>query len=172
MKVDNILNYLNDIDTFLKIGKEIYEITKDLTKIYPEYKDWFFNKQLKECFSLSRNIIFIRNNDNKIIALTCLKNNNYEKKICTLFVDPDYRNNGLGSLLFEEAIFFLKTTTPVVTFTEDKLWMFDKFIKKYDWKLTDILENNYKDNAKELVFNGKNNINIKDKFSNTKHKKI
>ncbi len=77
-----------------------------------------------------------------------------KKKICTIFVDFNYRKHGVGSLLLEESIKFLETTKPLITFSEDKLSMFAKIIEKYDWQLTEIVNSVYNDGVKEYCFNG------------------
>ena len=156
MKIDNIKNYISKTnqDSFMSLADEIYELTVHLNGTYPGYKEWFYDKQIKGCLTPNRNIIFIKNEDGKIIALSCLKKDDKEKKICTLFVADEYRKQGLGSLLFEESMKFLETTKPLVTFTEDKLPMFEKKVTKYNWELTEIVDGIYNDGIREFCFNG------------------
>ena len=138
----------------MRLADEIYELTIHLNGTYPGYKEWFYDKQIKGCLTPNRNIIFIKNEEEKIIALSCLKKDEEEKKICTLFVSDEYRKQGLGSLLFEESMKFLETTKPLVTFTEDKLPMFEKIVTKYNWELTEIVDGIYNDGIREFCFNG------------------
>lgn len=156
MKIDNIKNYISETnqESFMKLADEIYELTIHLNGTYPGYKEWFYDKQIKECLTPNRNIIFVKNEDGKIIALSCLKKDDEEKKICTLFVSDEYRKQGLGSLLFEESMKFLETTKPLVTLTEDKLPMFEKNVTKYNWELTEIVDGIYNDGIREFCFNG------------------
>lgn len=56
--------------------------------------------------------------------------------------------------MFEESMKFLETTKPLVTFTEDKLPMFEKIVSKYNWELTEIVDGIYNDGVRELCFNG------------------
>lgn len=51
-------------------------------------------------------------------------------------------------------MFWLDTKTPLITFADYKLEMFKSIIKKYDWKLIEVVENFYNNNSKELCFNG------------------
>lgn len=87
------------------------------------------------------------------IAISALKNEENEKKICTLFVDENFQGLGLGSKLIESSINFLGTTKPLITFSEDKLYMFKKFIKKYQWELCEKVDI-YGNGHKELCYNG------------------
>ena len=156
MKIDNIKNYISEAnhENFMKLADEIYGLTIQLNGTYPGYKEWFYDKQIKGCLTPNRNIIFIKNEEGKIIALSCLKKDEEEKKICTLFVSDEYRKQGLGSLLFEESMKFLETTKPLVTFTEDKLPMLEKMVTKYNWELTEIVDGIYNNGIREFCFNG------------------
>ena len=50
-----------------------------------------------------------------------------------IICSDEYRKLGLGSLLFEESMKFLETTKPLVTFTEDKLPMFEDIKIALSW---------------------------------------
>lgn len=167
MKPDNIKNYISETnqESFMRLADEIYELTIHLNGTYPGYKEWFYDKQVKGCLTPNRNIIFVKNEEGKIIALSCLKKDEEEKKICTLFVSDEYRKQGLGSLLFEESMKFLETTKPLATFTEDKLPMFEKTVTKYNWELTEIVDGIYNDGIREFCFNGQlTNRNYKEEL--------
>ena len=112
MEIDNIKNYISDTNhnSFMEIANELYELTSWLNKTYPGYKEWFYNKQIKGCLTPNRNIIFVKNKKGKIIALSCLKKDEKERKICTLFVSDKYRKHGIGSLLLEESMRFFNRT--------------------------------------------------------------
>lgn len=157
MIVDSIKNYLSEDkkEEFIRITSRIYAITEHLKDTYPGYKEWFFEKQVKGCYTPNRNIIFIRTNTDEIVGFSCLKKDEEEKKICTLYVDSKYRNHGIGNLLFEESMKYLETTKPLATFTEDKLPIFEEIIKKYDWHLTEIVDGIYNKGVRELCYNGK-----------------
>lgn len=154
-QIDSIKNYLDKSKEkeFNDIVKEIYLMTEHLNKRYPGYKEWFYTKQLQGCKEKNRNIIFIRNNKNKIIAISSLKKEE-EKKICTFFVDDEHRRQGIGDILIEESIKYLETTKPLITINEDKLPMFKKIIEKYNWQLTEILFDAYTEGIREFCYNG------------------
>ncbi len=161
-QIDSIKNYLDKSKEkeFYKVTKEIYLMTEHLNKRYPGYKEWFYNKQLQGCIAEKRNIIFIRNSKNKITVISSLKKEE-EKKICTLFVDSEYRKHGIGDILIEESLKYLETTKPLITINEDKIPMFEKIIEKYNWQLTEILNGIYTDSIREFCFNGRLSKNVK-----------
>ena len=155
--IDNIKNYFSE-DTkeqYRQITNEIYEMSKFLNELYPGYQEWFFYKQLKECNSELRNVLFVKNEEGKVVGFTCLKKYEDEKKICTIFVDSEHRRQGLGTLLFEESMKFLETRKPLITFPEDRAEMFESFINKYGWELTDVITDIYNKGVKEFCYNGK-----------------
>lgn len=154
-QIDNICNYINSELKFSKISKEIYQLTKHLNKIYPEYKEWYYNKQIKGCLDLNRNIIFIRNNEDNIIGISSLKKTEEEKKICTLFILEAYRNKGIKKILLEKSFEYLETEKPLITISEENLDIFKNTIKEYNWKLVEIIDGIYKSNNREFCFNGK-----------------
>ena len=158
IKVESLKDYIDQDNkkNFINLAIEIYNITNFINKDYPQYKEWFFKTQLPQIKTNERNILFIRNpiNYNEIIAMTCLKKNKEEQKICTLYVSKKFRALGIGSTIIEESIKWLGTTTPLITFPEHKQDMFKNFIKKYNWQLTKTIENLYNNNSNELCYNG------------------
>lgn len=154
-QVDNICNYINSEEKeFMKIANEIYLLTEHLNETYPGYKEWFYNKQLKGCLISNRNIIFVRNNERKIIGISSLKKTEEEQKICTLFILESYRNKEIKRLLLKESFLYLETEKPLITISEENLNIFQKTIEEYCWELTEIVEGIYKKGSREFCFNG------------------
>ncbi len=158
MKIESLKDYIGKInrDEFIKLAISIYNIADCLTYDYPQLKKWYFTKHLPAITTETRNILFVRNpeNYNEIIAMTCLKKDEEEQKICTLYVSDKCRGLGIGTTIIEESMKWLETTKPFITFAEYKLDMFTPIIKKYDWELTETVDGLYNDNYKELCFNG------------------
>ena len=135
-----------------KLLDKLYLVTKRLEQDYPNHKEWFYNKFVKELDGKSREIVYCKNGS-KICGVAFLKNTEKEKKICTLFVCEEYRKQGIGTGLLMEAIKFLGTTTPLITMPAYKEQCFKKIIDKYNWVKRQEINNCYSNN-KELVFNG------------------
>lgn len=158
IKIESLKNYakvLNEKD-FTKLTKQIYEFTNFISENYPNYKKWYYHEHIPRIFTSQGEILFVRQEDqNKIIAMCCLKRDKDEKKICTLYVKEEYRNNHIGAKLLEKSLEFLGTTKPLITFPDCKLHMFQPFIDKYGWELTEIIPKQHDNNIKELCFNGK-----------------
>ncbi len=151
IKIESLKYYL-DREEFKKLVTNIFKTTKFITDDYPNYKNWFYNKQVPGIASGERDVLFIRNPQklNEIIAIIALKNTLEEQKICTLYVKDKYRKMGIGTMLIEEGMKYLNTPTPVIEIPAYKLIMFKSFIKRYNWQLSYISRNTY---GNELCFN-------------------
>lgn len=154
MKIDSIKNY-NNIYEILNICNEIYLLCNDIKKDYPGFAIWLYKLQLEESInSDKRDILFVRC-DNKIIAFVLLKKYKEEKKICSIYVDPNYRRQKIGTKLLNASFDYLVTTKPLITIRDYKIDYFKSIIKKYDWQLTDELNNYYGKDTKEYCYNKK-----------------
>lgn len=154
--IQELLNQGVDKDQLLKLCDKLYEMTDFITTDYPKHKSWFYQKHLPATFKSNsgRDIIFARDENGKIYGTAFIKQDAIEKKICTLFVNDESRGLGIGSKLIEKSMELLHTTKPLVTFADYKLPMFESFIKKYDWKQTQVVKGLYNDKSAELVYNG------------------
>lgn len=174
IRIESLKDYLDILDKedFEKLSTKIYMITDFIYEDYPKHKEWYFTKQLPETISTDeRNILFVRNpeNENEIVSIACLKKDEEEQKICTLFVSDKCRGLGIGSAIIEESMKWLGTTKPLITLADYKLEMFRPIIEKYDWELTEIVSGLYNDRTQELCFNGtltNSNENIKKQLFN------
>ena len=143
-------------EKFIELATKIYIKTDFISRDYPNYKNWYFSKQLPGIIKNERNILFARNPENKeeIIAIACLKKSKEEQKICTLYVSDNARGLGIGGTIIEESMKWFGTTKPFITFPDYKLDMFKPIIEKYNWNLTEKVYGLYKDKTAELCFNG------------------
>ncbi|MBQ7466476.1 MAG: GNAT family N-acetyltransferase, partial [Clostridia bacterium] len=119
-----------------KICDDLYNITDFISEDYPKYNTWFYKKHLPAVFedNSGRDIIFAYDEDKNIYGTAFIKEDSEEKKICTLFVKPEARGLGVGTLLVEKSMEILKTTKPMITLADYKLPMFEGLIKKYGWE--------------------------------------
>ena len=156
--IESLKSYIGKIsdEEFVTLAKRIYDITDFICEDYPKHKEWYFHKQLPRIFTPSGEILFARSESdaNTILAMACLKKEEEEKKICTLYVSDQCRGQHLGTRMVEASMDFLETTKPLITLADYKLPMFQPIIDKYRWELTEIVEGLYNDRAKELCFNG------------------
>ena len=177
LKIESLKNYVNSVsqEEFMMLAGDIYMITDFICNDYSKYREWYFTKQLPATVvGDKRNILFVRNPDDvsEIISMACLKKDEEEQKICTLYVADKYRGLGIGTVIVEESIRWLGTTKPLITLADYKLEMFRPIINKYGWELTEIVSGLYNDIAQELCFNGTLTKNNEETLEQQLHKKL
>ena len=76
--------------------------------------------------------------------------------VCRILVVEAYCVKHIATKMLEQAFEYLGTTKPLITIADYKLPMFEHIINKYDWQLTQTMEEGYYNNtSRELVYNGK-----------------
>ena len=175
--IESLKNYVGNVteEEFMILATKIYMITDFICDDYPKHKEWYFTKQLPATINGDeRNILFVRNpeDDNEIISMTCLKRDEEEQKICTLYVSDKCRGLGIGTAIVEESMRWLGTTKLLITLADYKLEMFRPIINKYGWELTEIVSGLYNDRTQELCFNGTLTKNNEETLEQQLHKKL
>lgn len=151
VKINFLSQHLKDID-YDELCLQLYYLTDHLTSDYPHHKEWFFKKHLP-FIGKDREIIYLTFHRN-ICGVAFLKKTALEKKICTFYVTEHSRNRGVGHLLLEECFKYLETTKPLISMPKYKVRYFLYYVYKYDWKITQILQEFYNKDNDEVVFNG------------------
>lgn len=135
-----------------KISLEVLKITLPIKDDYPDYKDWFLNKQVKG-IGVDRDIIIATYN-NEIVGVSSIKGDIEEKKICTLYIKECFRKNRIGLNLVKISCEELETSKPLITISSNKLDEYKKIISKYNWECDESIPNLYRNDTDEYVFNG------------------
>lgn len=153
-----IINEVGD-----KAQDKLYNYLRDLTDSYPQFKHWFYNIVIPgiELKNGEREIIIVLSEiENEGITRTILtgiailKRTDKEKKICTFRVHEKYRNQGIGTVLFEKCFEYLGTKKPIISISIDRKEMFDSHIESFNFNETQILKDYYKQGSVEYVYNG------------------
>ena len=177
INIESLKKYVGIIpeEEIMELATKIYMITDFICDDYPKHKEWYFTKQLQATINGDeRNILFVRNpeNDNEIISMACLKRDEEEQKICTLYVSDKCRGLGIGKAIVEESMRWLGTTKPLITLADYKLEMFKPIINKYGWELTEVVSGLYNDRSQELCFNGTLTKDNNETLEQQLHKKL
>ena len=105
--------------------KDIFSnFIKEKEFLYPNFKKWF-NKILIENYnSPNKREIFICINKEKLLINICgvmiLKKYKKEKKICTLYIERNFRNKKIGSQMIKKSFEYLETNKPLITIPEEE----------------------------------------------------
>jgi len=142
------------------IQKEIFILLRQSLEWYPDILNWYFNIFIRGFIGGTRNIL-ICNIDNKVAGIALLKNDFNEKKMCTFRVKYDYRSNGIGKALFQKCLETLNTDKPVFTVPAERSCYFYNILKYYNFRLEQVVQNYYRENSREYVFNGNLGLEIR-----------
>lgn len=129
-----------------------YKFLCDLCYEYSNFSEWYYDTVVPGLASGER-LIFAVTDDGKIVAILILKNA-AEKKICTLRVAEDYRNQGIATELLRVACQELRCSTPLITVSSYHIAEFESLLKKNGFVLYAKYPNYYKRGISEFAFNG------------------
>lgn len=136
-----------------KLLMDVLVLSMKVKDDYPDYRNWYQTIQIPGIYNGTRNIIIAHIKD-RIVGFISLKKTSEEKKICTFYVEKNFRRNKIGMLLAAKAVEYLEEDKPLITIPLDKLNEFAHIAAKYDWQISDIKENLYRLNNPEVIVNG------------------
>lgn len=125
---------------------QIKEILSQYTKYYPNVLDWF--ESIYPEVQQGLRTILIASIADVIVGMTILKHQSNENKICTIWVDPYYRHQGIGTALLDRSLSFFNTD-PVLTIPDVILSNFEPWFRKERLILDEIVPNCYRSNSRE-----------------------
>ncbi len=134
------------------IINEILLMTISAKETYPEYIEWFTKKHIPGIYAGTRDTIIVVDQNN-LVGVANIKNDR-EKKLCTLYFRPEYRYRRVAKILVDQAINLLETTQPLITIPSTSISGFTRLIKRYNWQLTDCINDCYSNGVNEFIFNG------------------
>ena len=123
-----------------------FNYSEDFIKSYPEFFIWI--KTYK--YNKDKTAIFLFNRDIPI-GFSILKYS--EQKISSFYLVPYFRNKGYSSLLMEESLKLLNVKYPLITVSELVKYEFTNLFSRYDYRLITELDNLYRENSVEYIFN-------------------
>lgn len=130
----------------------VYKFLSGLRYKYNDFRKWYYDTVIPGLDSGER-LIYAVTDDGKIVAILILKSAS-EKKICTLRVAEDYRNQGIATELLKIACQKLRCSTPLITVSSYHIAEFESLLKKNGFILYAKYPNYYKQGVSEFAFNG------------------
>ena len=121
----------------------IYEFLIGLCGEYNNFREWYYEKVVPGLASGERLIYAVM--DNETVA---------EKKICTLRVAKNYRNQGIATALLKIAFKELQCPKPIITVSSYHIDEFKSLLEKNGFVLYKEYMNYYKQGITEYSFNG------------------
>lgn len=136
--------YYIRIKNFLR--KLVYE--------YNGFEKWFSGLFISDGLLKKDREIIICEYNFQLVGISILKNDNIEKKICTLRVSKPFQKQGIGRQLMELSFEWLDDEKPLITIHNSKKHEFKKLFKHYNFQLEEKKWGYYRLFTTELVYNG------------------
>ena len=140
---------------------QILNLTKPINDTYPGYTKWFMEKFIPGLQNKERMYIIALDDANTLAGCVLIKNTEEKKKICTLFVNPKFRRQGLGKKLMEQTIKELGEH-PLITVSSRNLSQLSPLLKQYGFHLSAAKKGAYNSEDTEYYFNDQKADAIKD----------
>ena len=143
--------------------EQILNLIKPLNDTYPGHTQWFMEKFIPGLQKKERMYIIAQDDDNTLAGCVLIKNTDEEKKICTLFINPKFRRQGLGKKLMERALKELGEH-PLITVSSRNLSQLSSLLKQYGFRLSAAKKGVYNSEDTEYYFNDQKADAIKEKL--------
>ena len=144
-----------------KLYNDILSLTYSINDTYPQHSTWFKEKFLTGLKNKERIYIVAQDEEGKLAGCVLIKKTEEEKKICTLFVHPDYRKQGLGGKLMEQTLSELGEH-PLITVSDRNIAQLAPLLRKKVFHLSAVKKGAYRPEDTEYYFNDKKADAIKD----------
>jgi len=126
---------------FTGMMAEAYTMTDFLNE--DPKKPWhfvrFWSEYVPEILRGQANIVNAYNAYGQLVGTCIARKRIGEAKICVIYVDVPFRRQGIGTKLLAEALNWLGVSNPVIEIPQSAQGGFDFFVKRYSWKLSEIL---------------------------------
>lgn len=144
-----------DRPAFAQLGHDhaVFSLLSDLSRFYPDIERWSASKVLPGLLDDTRKIL-VEHDASGVRGFAILKRDVVERKICTIWVRPDLRCQGLGQSLITQSQEWLQCVRPMLTVPEEALSTFRGLLASSDFRLNEVVEGYYRPGKKEYVFNG------------------
>lgn len=133
---------------------EIFQTISSLEVVYPNFREWYFGKVCRSSVNEER-ATFVKLRNERIVGIGIAKRSSTERKLCTLWVSPNVRDEGIGACIADRAFEWLGTRHPLFTVPEERLAEFRSLLRNWNFHETQKLGGYYRDCKAEHVFNGR-----------------
>lgn len=155
-----MISALDSIDTAIvrkaamtKCDQQLFRFISDsIIPYYPNGAEWLSTKVFSD--DSSRLLLISQLPDGLVNGFSILKNDDFEKKICTLFVSSDFRGKGIGTALLNRSLDLLGCDKPLITVSDDLLLSFIPLFSRYGFENIESYVDRYRDGHIEYSFNG------------------
>ncbi|WP_438455661.1 hypothetical protein [Vreelandella venusta] len=123
------------------------ELFSAVTPLYPDFTQWLYFT-FRPSFIAGKRDIIVAYSRNELIGLSLIKKDSVEKKICTFYTFPKYRDQQIGFDLMSISMDLLKSNV-VITASEDRSHELEPLLNKFNFKCEKKITGYYKENKIE-----------------------
>lgn len=138
----------------------VRKILLSLKQNYPNFDQWLDKKVMTQLGNTRKIIVAL--SGQVIVGVMVLKNTVSERKICTLWVQKEYRKNRIGTDLIKYAIKELETKYPLITVSENSYMNFLSLMEEFNFQLKRRYRGYYQPGVIEYAYNGLLEENVTD----------
>lgn len=131
----------------------IHALRAELTvpaSYYPGFSDWL-NKVVLELTEGMRSLILARF-QHKIVGVNILKHHEAENKLCTFWVNPEFRHQHIASKLLSRSLDSFQGKAPLITIPESRLGEFAFLIERRGFLPCGVSDGLYHQHLREYFF--------------------
>lgn len=147
-----IRNSISSEEVLSQSELEALEFLVPLSGDYPGIEKWFVTKVVPGLRVGTRTILRVERH-HSLVGLGIAKNEEDEKKICTVRVDPTYVGRGTGVRIFDGLLKWLDVDQPHLSVSEGKLPLFERIFDYYGFAHTSIVRGLYVPHQSEHGYN-------------------
>ena len=133
----------------------IYLFLMEANMPYPAFSVWYNDLFTDDLYLKPEREIMICEKEYRIAGVTILKRTKEEAKICTMYVAKQYRHNGIGQMLMELSLEWLKNQKPVITLDSSKEPEFTGILNHFGFALQKRSCGLYRPGKVELIYSRK-----------------
>lgn len=136
---------------------DIFELTKPISKFYPNFKNWLYKNFDAKNLNQER-LIYGAFYNQELIGVCLGKRTQNENKICTIFVKDEFRygsyeNINIGTILFSKMIKEFEYNDEIeISFNDCISNNLKYFVEKFGFKYNYSIKNLYKENNIEHFY--------------------
>jgi hypothetical protein len=131
----------------------VFDSTAHLEAVYPGFNAWFEGKVVAGLRDGSRRL-FVESAGGQLTGVAIAKRTTSERKLCTLWVAPKTRNEGVAAHLANEVFDWLGTTKPLFTVPDIRIKEFASLLSRWGFVESQVVQDLYRPASQEFVFNG------------------
>lgn len=135
---------------------------------YPKFDSWFSSRVISGLGS-TRKILIASTQECPLVGICVLKNEEGEKKICSLRVDVRHRGQGVASSLLRKSVELLEDDKPLITVPAEVMPDLSPLLARMNFELSGVYRGAYRPDVDEFVYNGLLNPSVMSKRARNGH---